>query len=55
MERAAVCVSGLGVGEEDLFRSDGTSVGCGNCGVLRGKLFPRSWLGVSFKVAILRV
>lgn len=55
MERDAVCVSGLGVGERDLFRNDGASVGCGNCGVLKGKLLPRSWLGVSFKVEILRV
>lgn len=55
MERDAVCVSGLGLGEQDLCRNDGPPVGCGNCGVLRGKLLPRSWLGVSFKVEILRV
>lgn len=55
MESDAVCVSGLGVGEQDLFRNDGMSVGCGNCGVLRGKLLLKSWLGASFKVEILRV
>lgn len=57
MERDAVCVlgSGLGAGEKDLFRNDGTSVGWGNCGAFKGKLLPRFWLWVSFKVEILRV
>lgn len=56
MERDAVCVlgPGLGVGEQDLFRHDGMSVDWENCGVLNGELLPRSWLGVSFKVEILR-
>lgn len=57
MERDAVCVlgPGLGVGEQDLFRKDGTSVGLENCSVLEGGLLPGSWLWVSFKVEILRL
>lgn len=42
MERAAVCVlgPGLGVGEQDLFRDDETSVGWERCGGLKGEPFP---------------
>lgn len=57
MERNAVCFSGtgLGGGEQDLLRIDGTSTDLENTGVLKGMILPRSWLWISFKVDILRV
>lgn len=57
MERDAVCFSGtgLGGGEQDLLRIDGTSTDLENTGVLKGMILPRSWLWISFKVDILRV
>lgn len=55
MERDAVCVSGPGLwgGEQGLLRNDGISACWEICGVLNGKLCPRSWLWVSFKVETL--
>lgn len=54
MERDAVCVSGtgLGGGGPGGLRNGGTSTVLGHSGVM---LHPTSWLGVSFKVEILRV
>lgn len=44
MERDAVCISGagLGGGEQDLLRNDGTSTDLENCGGLNRMLLPGS-------------